>query len=302
MRNDRRKVGVVGLGQMGGAMARRLLEQKFDLTVFNRNATVAENFAPLGAQVAPDLAALARSVDIVFTVVADSPDVEQVMLGANGLLEGAHSGSLFVECSTIDPHVSTMIGERVRAAGFRMMDAPIGGRPEQAAQGQLVFMVGAFAEDLEYARDALSAMGSKIVHCGGPGMGISMKVINNLLSQSLQLMDLEALVLGIKAGLRPQVMLDVLTSTAADNAPLRSRIPKNVLTGAYPPGFAAKLAHKDQGLAHSMAARLGVPLFTLGQARHIYSIAVAQGLGEGSSEVVAKVLENLSGVSIRHKD
>jgi 3-hydroxyisobutyrate dehydrogenase-like beta-hydroxyacid dehydrogenase len=188
---------------------------------------------------------------------------------------------------------------KVRKAGFRMMDAPIGGRPAQAEQGKLIFMVGALPEDLELARAALSALSSNIIHCGGPGMGISMKVINNLMGQSIQLMDLEAIALGIKAGLDPQVMLDVLTSTAADNAPLRTRIPQSVLSGLYSPGFSAKLAHKDQGLAHTMASRLGVPLFTLGQARQIYSIAMSQGLGEGPSEIVAKVVERLSGVSLR---
>lgn len=292
------KIGIAGLGQMGCAMARRLLQQGFDLTVFNRTLSKAEEFKSLGAHIAPDLSSLARSVDIVFTVVSDSADVEQVVLGSGGLLAGAHQGTLIVDCSTIDPHVSQEIARQVRAAGFRMMDAPIGGRPEQAEQGQLVFMAGAFDEDLACAHEVLSALGSKIVHCGKPGAGISMKVINNLLSQSIQMMDLEALALGIKAGLRPEVMLNVLTSTAADNAPLRNRIPNSVLSGKYSPGFSARLAHKDQGLGHSMAARLGVPLFALGQARQIYSIAMAQGLEDGPSEIIAKVLEKLSGVSL----
>jgi 3-hydroxyisobutyrate dehydrogenase-like beta-hydroxyacid dehydrogenase len=302
MSDSNQKIGLVGLGQMGSAMAQRLLQAGFDLTVYNRTASAANKFLALGAKVAIDLPTLAQSVDIIFTVVADSPDVESVILGRHGLLEGAHSNTLIVECSTIDPQVSEEVGLKVRQAGFRMMDAPIGGRPAQAEQGKLIFMVGALPEDLELARPALSALSSNIIHCGGPGMGISMKVINNLMSQSIQLMDLEAMALGIKAGLDPQVMLDVLTSTAADNAPLRTRIPQSVLTGLYPSGFSARLAHKDQGLAHTMASRLGVPLFTLGQARQIYSIAMTQGLGEGPSEIVGKVVEQLSGVSLRFSE
>jgi 3-hydroxyisobutyrate dehydrogenase-like beta-hydroxyacid dehydrogenase len=112
-------------------------------------------------------------------------------------------------------------------------------------------------------------------------------------------MDLEAMALGMKAGLKPEVMLEVLTSTAADNAPLRTRLPESVLNGKYAPGFSAQLAHKDQGLGHTLAARLGVPLFTLGQARQIYSIALSQGLGQGPSEIVAKVLEQLADVELR---
>lgn len=147
--------------------------------------------------------------------------------------------------------------------------------------------------------------GSRVVFCGVPSMGITMKVVNNLLSQSVQLMDLEAMALGMKAGLQPEVMLEVLTSTAADNAPLRTRLPESVLTGKYAPGFSAQLAHKDQGLGHSLAARLGVPLFTLGQARQIYSIALAQGLGQGPSEIVAQVVEKMADVKLRfasHRD
>jgi len=302
MTQTTQKIGLVGLGQMGSAMAERLLQQGFDLTVYNRTASTAEKFKTLGAKLAVDLPSLAQSVDVIFTVVSDSPDVEAVILGPHGLLQGAHGGTLIVECSTIDPQVSQDVGMKVREAGFRMMDAPIGGRPAQAEQGKLIFMVGAHDKDLALAQPALAALSANIIHCGGPGMGISMKVINNLMSQSIQLMDLEAMALGVKAGLDPQVMLDVLTSTAADNAPLRTRIPQSVLTGLYPTGFSAKLAHKDQGLAHTMASRLGVPLFTLGQARQIYSIAMTQGLGEGPSEIVAKVVEQLSGVSLRFTD
>lgn len=131
-------------------------------------------------------------------------------------------------------------------------------------------------------------------------MGITMKVVNNLLSQSIQLMDLEAITLGMKAGLEPQVILDVLTSTAADNIALHAKIPQSVLTGNFLPGFSIKLAHKDQGLAHTMASKLGVPLFTLGQARHIYSIAMTQGLGDQPNEAIAKIIEKLSNIELRY--
>lgn len=296
------KLGLVGLGQMGGAIARRLLQQGHALMVYNRSPGPAANFVALGGVVAPDLKTLAQSVDIVFTVVSDSADVQAVVLGENGLLAGAHAGTLIVDCSTIDPQMSEQVGQAVRRAGFRMMDAPIGGRPGQAEQGKLTLMIGALDEDLELVRPVLVQLASHIVHCGGPTMGIAMKVVNNLLSQSIQLMDLEAIALGMKAGLDPQIMLQVLTSTAADNAPLRSRIPESVLTGKFAPGFSAKLAHKDQGLGHTMAARLGVPLFALGQARQIYSIAISQGLGDGPSEVVAKVVEQMADVRLRFAD
>lgn len=294
------RIGLVGLGQMGSAMARRLLKEGKRLTVYNRSPGPEEELVALGANNSIDLVTLARNSDLIFTVLSDAAGVEEVILGSNGLLTGAHSGTLIVECSTIDPDASLRIGDIVRKTGYRMIDAPIGGRPTQAEQGQLVFMVGASPADLEYARSALSALSSRIIDCGGPSMGITMKVVNNLLSQSIQLMDLEAITLGMKAGLDPHVILDVLSSTAADNIALHTKIPQSILTGKFLPGFAIKLAHKDQGLAHTMASRLGVPLFTLGQARHIYSIAMTQGLGDQPNEVIAKVIEQLSSTEIRY--
>lgn len=294
------KIGLVGLGQMGSAMGRRLLKAGNQITVYNRSAGPLEEFVSLGANRASDLKSLAEKTDLIFTVLSDTPDVEEVILGNKGLLLGSHPGTMIVECSTIDPHASLRIGDTVRKSGFRMLDAPIGGRPMQAEQGQLVFMVGALPDDLEYARTTLLKLSSKIVYCGGPSMGIAMKVVNNLLGQSIQLMDLEAISLGIKAGLDPQTILEVLTSTAADNIALHTKIPNSILTGKYLPGFSIKNAHKDQGLAHTMASRLGVPLFTLGQARHLYSIAMTKGLEDQPNEIIAKIIEQLSGTEIRY--
>jgi 3-hydroxyisobutyrate dehydrogenase-like beta-hydroxyacid dehydrogenase len=294
------RIGLVGLGQMGSAMARRLIKEGKQLTVYNRSPGPTEELVGLGARKAVNLLSLARDSDLIFTVLSDTTAVEEVILGSNGLLTGAHSGTLIIECSTIDPHASLIIGDTFRKSGYRMIDAPIGGRPAQAELGNLVFMVGASPVDLEYAQAALSILSSKIIYCGGPSMGITMKVVNNLLSQSIQLMDLEAITLGMKAGLEPQVILDVLTSTAADNIALHTKIPQSVLTGNFLPGFSIKLAHKDQGLAHTMASRLGVPLFTLGQARHIYSIAMTQGLGDQPNETIAKIIEKLSSIEIRY--
>jgi len=138
----------------------------------------------------------------------------------------------------------------------------------------------------------------KFVHCGGPGCGAAMKVVNNLLSQAIQAADAEALVLGAKAGLDIHTMLKVLTSTAADNAILRTRVPEQVLSGNYNAGFTARLALKDQRLAHDMATRLGVPLFTLSQTRQLLTLALAQGKGDLSVLAVTAALEEVTGVQL----
>lgn len=159
-------------------------------------------------------------------------------------------------------------------------------------------MVGAHPEDLRAVRPILEALSGEIFHCGGPTLGITMKLINNLLAHTVMAASSEALVLGAKAGLAPEVMLRVLTSTAADNAALHSSIPQQVLAADYRPGFKSALAHKDMGLAQGMAARLGVPLFTLAPIRQLTSAIASQGKGDLSAAVIATVLESLAGVSL----
>jgi 3-hydroxyisobutyrate dehydrogenase-like beta-hydroxyacid dehydrogenase len=297
-RMQRARVGLIGLGFMGSAVGRRLIEQGFSLTAFDIVQEAVARMVERGAAGARSAREVAAASDVVLTVLPDGPDVEAAVQGPEGVLAGAHPGVILVECSTIDPVVSDRVGHAVRHAGFRMLDAAIGRLPTHAEKGQLVFMVGAYPEDLQAVRPILEALSTEIFHCGGPPSGITMKLINNLLASSVMAASSEALVLGVKAGLTPEVMLQVLSSTAADNASLHSSIPQQVLTADYRPGFKSALAHKDMGLAHTMAARLGVPLFTLAPIRQLTSAIAAQGKGELSAAVIATVLENLSGVSL----
>ncbi len=296
-----KRVGVVGLGNMGSAIARRLLQSGFAVTVFNRTPGRAAPLVALGATQAPSMRELAASQHTVVTCVADTPDVQQVILGSDGVLAGAKPGTTIIECSTIDPITSKQIGDTVRAAGSRMIDAGVGGLPKDVDAGKGSFMVGATEDDLPYARPVIEALGELIL-CGGPGTGITMKVINNLLSQTIQAADAEAFVLGAKAGLDPRLMLRVLSQTAADNKALRTRVPDQVLGGNYQSGFTCRLALKDQRVAHEMATRLGVPLFTLSQARQLLTLAIAMGRGEQAVLAVAAALEDVTGVRLSKRD
>ena len=292
------KVGLIGLGFMGSAVGKRLIERGFRLTVFDIVDEALARMVERGAARARSAREVAAATDAVLTVLPDGPEVEAAVLGSDGVMAGAHRGTILIECSTIDPIVSDRVGRAVREAGFRMVDAAIGRLPLHAEKGQLVFMVGAHPEDLQAVRPILEALSAEIFHCGGPTMGVTMKLINNLLASTVMAASTEALVLGTKGGLAPDAMLRVLTSTAADNAALHSSIPQQVLTGDYRPGFKSALAHKDMGLAHTMAARLGVPLFTLAPIRQLTSAIASQGKGELSAAVIATVLENLAGVSL----
>jgi 3-hydroxyisobutyrate dehydrogenase-like beta-hydroxyacid dehydrogenase len=296
-----KRIGMIGLGLMGRGMGTNLVKKGYSVTVNDVDPAAVEVLRQRGARVAASPKAVAADSEIVITVVPDGPDVEAVVLGADGVLAGARPGTILVECSTIDPAVTQRVGKAVRAAGCCMVDAGMGRSSAEAEAGRLLFMVGAEPADFEVVRPVLEAMGTDIFHCGGPGTGISMKMVNNLLNISLLAADLEALALGTKAGLSMEVMLRVLTTTAANNPHLKITVQDQVLVGNFQPGFKAVMAQKDLGLAQNMAARLGVPLFTLTQARQLYSIAVAQGKGDLSMGVIAQVLEDIAGVRLARR-
>lgn len=295
------RIGLIGLGLMGRGMGKNLLEKDFPLTVNDVAPDAVARLVERGAVAADSPMAVAAGADVVITVLPDGPDVEQAILGPHGVLAGSRPGTIIVDCSTIDPAVTQRVGDRVRASGCHMVDAGMGRSSQEADEGRLIFMVGAAPADYEAVLPVLRAMGTDIFHCGGPGAGITMKVVNNLLATSILCADVEALVLGARAGLDVDTMLRVFTATAANNAFFQTAIPRQVLTGNYEPGFKAALAHKDVGLGQSLAARLGVPLFTLAPARQLYSLVLARGLAGRAHSIIAAVLAEIAGVRLTRK-
>ena len=175
------KVGFVGLGIMGQGMARNLLKAGFPLTVWNRTASRMEPLVTAGAQPGQSPSDVAARSDIIVTCVSDTPDVEAVIAGKNGVLEGVRPGSLVIDCSTISPIVTQKLAETLAERGVAMLDAPISGGSEGAAQGTLSIMVGGKSEDFERALPVLEAMGKKITHVGASGAGQTVKLINQIL-------------------------------------------------------------------------------------------------------------------------
>ncbi len=291
----RQPVGLVGLGKMGYGIGKNLLRKGYRLTVYDIDSTAVNRLATLGATRAGSPKEVAERSDIVVTVLPDGPDVEQVVLGPDGVLCGARPGTIVLDCSVIDPEVTRRIGAALRAEGCGMVDAGMGGLPPTAEEGTLFFMVGAMPEDLERVKPLLDAMGSQTVHCGGPGAGVTIKLINNLLALAILSADLEALAMGVQAGLKPDAMLSVLTSTFADNRLLHTLVPDKILKGEHEPGFKANLAHKDAGLAVALASRLRVPIWTMGQVPQLLSMVLAQGKGEKAHTVLATAIEETIG-------
>lgn len=293
-------IGLIGLGQMGQGLGRNLLQVGYRVTAYDIEVQTIEKLVQRGATAAASPRTVAESADIVITVLPDGPQVEAVILGPEGVLAGARPGTIVIDCSTIDPLVTQQVGVAVRQAGCRMVDAAMSGSPKLAAEGKLVFMVGATPEDYAAVRPVLEAISRDVVHCGEPGTGIAMKIVNNLLALTVFAADVEALILGAQAGLDIDLMLRVLSMTWADNFFLREYVPRQVRTGDHTAGFKMALAHKDLCNAHNLAARTGTPLFTLASARQLYSLATAQGKGNLSIGAIATVLEDLVGVHLAH--
>ena len=292
------RLGLIGLGLMGTGIAQNLAAKGYSLTVFDVEPAAVRRVVGFGATAGTSPKDVASAADIVITVLPDGPQLETVVLGAQGVLAGAPAGTMLLDCSTVDPAVSQAVRGAVLAAGCRMVDAGMGRSPKEAAEGALLLMVGAAEVDYTAVLPLLNDLATEIFHCGGPGSGVTMKVIGNLHFISLLAADLEALVLGRKAGLSSELMLRVLRATASNNLPLSTTIPGEVLAHDYRPKFKARMAHKDLGLGQNLAARVGAPLFALAAARQLYSIAVAQGKGDLSLTVIGQVLEELAGVEL----
>ena len=273
------RIGLVGLGRMGQAMAGRLLAAGFPLAVHNRTRAKAEPLLARGAAWAESPAALTEQADIVLTILTDDRAVEATYGGERGLLAGAVGGRLFVEMSTIRPATIHRLRPRVEAAGGRLLDAPVSGTVEPARQGQLLVMVGGAAEDLERARPALAVLGRRIEHLGPSGAGTTMKLALNLPMAVFWAALGEALALGEQSGLDRAQMLDLYLDSPVALPALRGKAP--LLLGApHEVAFDVTGVRKDLLAMVAAAQEVGVPTPTASAALAQFAAATAAGYGE----------------------
>ena len=294
-----KNVGFIGLGTMGGPMARRILEGGFSLTVYDINPDAVNELVDTGALACGSAAEAARQADAVCTIVPDSPHVEEAILGEAGVLRGARPGTLIVEMSTIDPQVTQRIAEKAAALGVRMIDAPVCRSNEHAKRGELMILVGGTKKDYDEALPILRCMGDTFHHCGPVGSGLTMKLINNMLGQGIALAVCEALTLGVKAGLDLKRVMDVFSGTAVSNKFMEVVYREYALRGNFDLGFALELAHKDVGHALRMAARHGSPCPAASMAHTFQNIAISQGKGRWDHTALLTVFESMAGVEVR---
>jgi 3-hydroxyisobutyrate dehydrogenase len=289
------RVGFVGLGTMGSFMAANLVNAGFALTVWNRTESRADALVALGATKATSPAELARSCDVVITCLTDSPQVEEVLFGPDGLAEGLTSGSLFIDCSTLSPLKAQEFAERLAALGVAMLDAPVSGGSEGAKNATLTIMVGGTESDVERARDVLRAMGRSVNHLGPVGAGQWAKAINQVILCGVYLGVAEGVTLGLKAGLDVERVVSALKGGAAGSWVLENRSGR-MIDDDYPLGFKIALHRKDLAIGLELAQSVGAVLPVTAMAATFEDELIAEGHGDDDNSALARPIRKLSGL------
>lgn len=292
-----RRIGFIGLGIMGRGMVANLLGAGFPVRVWNRTASRMGPLVEAGAEGGKDPADVASGSEIVITCVSDTPDVEEVILGERGVISGVRPGSLVVDMSTISPSVTRDVGERLGEEGVAMLDAPISGGSEGAANGTLSIMVGGAGDQVERAMPAFRAMGKTITHVGPIGAGQTVKLVNQIVVVVNMLAVGEGLLFAEAAGVDLAKTLDAINGGAAGSWMLRNRGPQ-VIERDWRPGFMIDLQQKDLRLALDAADEMGVPLLGTATVFQLYRTLQRAGLGAEGNHALAKALERLAGFGI----
>jgi len=289
-------IGFIGLGIMGRPMAKNLLKAGYPLVVHSRSRGPIDEIAHAGAKVGSSPREVAAQSDVLITMLPNSPDVELVALGRDGIIEGARPGLLFVDMSTISPIVSKKVGEALAAKSVKMLDAPVSGGERGAVDGALSIMVGGDKAVFDAVLPIFQAMGKTITHLGPLGFGGFTKLANQIIV-AVNLTALgEALTLAKKAGLDRDLTLTALAGGLAGSKCLDQKKP-NYLADTYNPGFKIDLHFKDLGLIMESARALGVPLPTTAVVQELFSALRVKGRGGLDHSGVITLLEDIAGLS-----
>ena len=290
-------VGFIGLGNMGGPMALNLVKHGFSLVVHDIDPAKADIWRTRGATVADSAEGVAAKVERTICMVETTGQAEAVIAGERGIIRSAQSGHIVACMSTIDPLVARRLAEQLATRGVAMVDAPVSGGTERAASGELSIIVGGAAKTVAACQDLFGAMGAKVFHVGALGQGLAMKLVNNMLVQVNTVAVAEALVLGVKAGLDPKVIYDVVRASTGNSFAFETRAPR-ILKRDFTPGGTVDISFKDQELETAFAKQLGVPLLLANVSQQVYQMARAAGFNKEDGSAIVKVLERLAGVKV----
>jgi 2-hydroxy-3-oxopropionate reductase len=291
------RIGYIGLGLMGKSVARNILKAGFPLVVHNRSQSAVEELVKEGAEEASSPSEVAKQVDVVFTNLPDSPDVESVVLGPNGILKGAHPGLIYVDNSTIKPAVSRKIADALVKKGVEALDAPVSGGDVGARNGTLTIMIGGSAEALEKVRPVLQAMGKTITLVGGPGSGQIAKAANQIMVAAQMVAMGELLIFARKAGADPAKVVEAIKSGAAQCWTLDIKPPR-LFAGNRLPGFKARMQSKDLNIVLETAKEYGIPLPSATLDADLFRSMVQKGMGELDNSAVIGLFEEMANTQL----
>lgn len=293
-------IAFIGLGQMGSPMAANLIKKGHQLTVYDISQQAVEGLVSVGAKAAASPALAAKGAEFVITMLPNGDLVQRVLLGHDGVIETLSEQALVIDMSTIHPLQSDALCQQMQQRGFSYMDAPVGRTSEQAITGTLLILAGGTAEQVARANDILMCMGSELVNCQGPGMGIRVKLVNNYMSIALNALSAEAAVMCEALGLSLDVAIGVMSNTAAGKGHFTTGWPNKVLKGDLTPAFMIDLAHKDLGIALDVANQLHVPVPLGAAAREVYSQARASGRGKQDWSAILAHVRTAAGRAENH--
>ena len=291
------RVGYIGLGLMGKSIARNILKAGFPVVVHNRSRAAVDELVSEGAVAANSPKEVAEQVDIIFTNLPDSPDVEKVALGENGIIEGARAGLIVIDNSTIKPASARLIAEKLKEKGVFSLDAPVSGGDIGAKNGTLTIMVGGDAEALEKAMPVLQAMGKTITLVGDAGAGQVAKAANQIMVAAQMVAMGELLVFSKKAGVDPRKVVDAIKAGAAQCWALDIKPPR-LFDGNRNPGFKSYMQLKDMNIVLETAKEYDVPILGTVENTKLYQQMIDMGMGELDNSAIVGVIEKLAGVGI----
>jgi 2-hydroxy-3-oxopropionate reductase len=292
------KVGYIGLGLMGKSIARNILKAGFPLTIHNRSSAAVKELVKEGAKSAASPAEVAQQVDVVFTNLPDTPDVENAVLSENGIVAGAHEGLIWVDNSTIKPAAARRLAAKLADRSVQALDAPVSGGDIGAREATLAIMVGGPAAVLEKVRPILQAMGKTITHVGGAGAGQVAKAANQIMVAAQMVAMGELLIFSQKAGVDPQKVVEAIKGGAAQCWTLDVKPPR-LFAGNRKPGFKASMMAKDLNIILDTARDYGIPLPSVAVDAQLYNDMLLNGMGDLDNSAVVAMLEDISGTKLQ---
>ena len=292
------RIGFIGIGQMGRHMARHVAEGGHQLTVYDVRREAAEELLSMGSVWADSPSAVAEASEVVFTSLPRPQNVEDVATGEGGILSGAAPGTVYFDLSTTDPDTIRRIADQGVLRGVKVLDAPVSGGTAGAEKATLCVMVGGDEAVFKRCKPVLDLIGDKVMHCGGLGSGAVCKIVNNMITLSLQVLLPEAFTLGIKSGVDTRTLFEAISRGSGDTWTMHE-FPKYLFKGDFEPVFQLDLAVKDMGLATEMGRKLSIPMELANLVRQRYIEAQNRGWGRLGHAAVARIQEERAGVEIR---